>query len=164
YSGSRGTPGNRVFRLGLATSSDGKQFEKHTDNPIFQMADNAHSVLTPELMRNGDGTVLRQNCKLRLWFASVRLGKRGPHTLHAPTSADGIHWDEPSPALLESVYCPTILKADSGYEMWFSDVSRRPWILRHAKSNDGRTWAVEKKPVIVLSQAWEAEVLVYPTV
>src|SRR5262245_62134117 len=38
YSGSRGTPGNRVFRLGLATSGDGKRFEKHAGNPILQFA------------------------------------------------------------------------------------------------------------------------------
>src|SRR5256885_11680028 len=36
YSGSSGTPGNRVFRLGLATSSDGKRFEKHAANPVLQ--------------------------------------------------------------------------------------------------------------------------------
>jgi predicted GH43/DUF377 family glycosyl hydrolase len=164
YSGSRGAPGNRVFRLGLATSSNGKQFEKYAENPVFQMADNEHSVLTPALLRNGDGTVLRENGKLRLWFASARLGKSGLHTLHETTSTDGIKWDDPSPVLLENVYCPTILKSDAGYEMWFSDVSRRPWILRHAKSSDGRSWTVEKKPVMVLSQNWEAEVLVYPTV
>jgi predicted GH43/DUF377 family glycosyl hydrolase len=164
YSGSRGSPGNRVFRLGLATSTDGKQFEKYAGNPVFQMGDNAHSVLTPALLRNGDGTVLRENGKLRLWFASATLGKGGLHTLHETTSTDGVKWDDPSPVLLENVYCPTILKCDSGYEMWFSDVSRRPWVLRHAKSSDGRRWTVEPKPVIVLSQSWEAEVLVYPTV
>src|SRR4051794_27594777 len=29
YSGSRGSPANRVFRLGLATGRDGKSFDKH---------------------------------------------------------------------------------------------------------------------------------------
>src|SRR5438128_4572763 len=82
YSGSRGTPGNRVFRLGLATSTDGKQFEKHAGNPLLQFADAAHSVLTPALLRNADGSVLRENGKLRMWFASATLGKGGVHTLH----------------------------------------------------------------------------------
>jgi hypothetical protein len=54
--------------------------------------------------------------------------------------------------------------ADRGYEMWFSDVSKRPWIYRHASSNDGTKWTVTPKPVLYLSQDWEAEVLVYPTV
>jgi hypothetical protein len=164
YSGSRGTPGNRVFRLGLATSSDGKQFEKYADNPVLQFADAAHSVLTPALLRHSDGSVLRENGKLRMWFAAATLGKGGLHTLHESSSSDGIHWDEPSPTLLENVYCPTVLKTDGGYEMWFSDVSRRPWVIRHATSADGGRWTVDKRPAIVLSQDWEAEVLVYPTV
>jgi predicted GH43/DUF377 family glycosyl hydrolase len=79
-------------------------------------------------------------------------------------SGNGIQWDQPSPVLLEHAYCPTILKADAGYEMWFSDVSRRPWVIRHATSVDGRKWQVEQRPVLYLSQDWEAEVLVYPTV
>src|SRR5262245_32265310 len=101
YSGSRGTPGNRVFRLGLATSDDGRLFTRHADNPVLQFADGAHSVLTPALLRNSDGSVLRENGKLRTWFSSAMLGKSGLHTLHESTSSDGIHWDEPSPALAE---------------------------------------------------------------
>src|SRR5437773_271065 len=137
YSGSRGTPGNRVFRLGLATSADGKQFEKHAANPVLQFADAAHSVLTPALLRNSDGSVLRENAKLRMWFSSATLGKGGLHVLHESTSVDGLHWDEPSAPLLENAYCPTVLRTARGYEMWFSDVSRRPWLIRHAASTDG---------------------------
>jgi predicted GH43/DUF377 family glycosyl hydrolase len=164
YSGSRGTPGNRVFRLGLATSSDGKQFEKYADNPVLQMDDGAHSVLTPGLLRNPDGTVLRDNGRLRMWFASATLGKGGLHTLHETSSADGIQWEKPSEVLLENCYCPTIIKSADRYEMWFSDVSRRPWVIRHASSLDGRRWQVTARPAIVLNQSWEGEVLVYPTV
>jgi predicted GH43/DUF377 family glycosyl hydrolase len=164
YSGSRGSPGNRVFRLGLATSPDGKRFDKHPENPVLQFADAAHSVLTPALLRNPDGTTLRENGKLRIWFTAATLGKGGLHTLHQSHSADGVHWDEPSPVLLENAYCPTILKTARGYEMWFSDVSRRPWVIRHAVSPDGSRWTVTPRPALVLSQAWEGEVLVYPTV
>jgi hypothetical protein len=99
-----------------------------------------------------------------MWFSAATLGKGGLHTLHESTSADGVHWEDPSPVLLENVYCPTILKSETGYQMWFSDVSRRPWILRHATSPDGRRWEVAKQPVLQLSQSWEGEVLVYPTV
>jgi hypothetical protein len=164
YSGSRGTPGNRVFRLGLASGSDGKQFEKYASNPVLQMADGAHSVLTPALLRGGDGSVLREEGKLRLWFSSATLGKGGLHTLHESTSSDGIHWAEPSGVLMENVYCPSVLKTERGYEMWFSDVSRRPWVIRHATSTDGSRWSVTPQPAIQLSQGWEAEVLTYPTV
>jgi predicted GH43/DUF377 family glycosyl hydrolase len=164
YSGSQGTPGNRVFRLGLATSDDGKRFEKHASGSVLAFADGKHSVLTPALLRDADGNVLRENGKLRMWFAAATLGKGGLHTLRESTSSDGITWDEPSAVLLENAYCPTVLKSDTGYEMWFSDVSRRPWVIRHATSDDGRKWTVTQRPALQLSQEWEAEVLVYPTV
>src|SRR5262245_28531310 len=90
YSGSRGTPGNRVFRLGLATGDDGKQFAKHPDNPVLQFADAAHSVLTPALLRSADGNVLREGSKLRMWFSSATLGKGGLHTIHESHSSDEI--------------------------------------------------------------------------
>lgn len=164
YSGSRGTPGNRVFRLGLATGTDGRQFVKHTGNPVLEFADGAHSVLTPALLRSAAGHVLREEGKLRLWFAAARLGRSGLHQLHQSRSADGIQWDEPSGPLLDNAYCPSVLKTAKGYEMWFSDVSRRPWVIRHAVSADGEKWSVTPRPALVLSQPWEAEVLVYPTV
>src|SRR5262245_14296914 len=80
YSGSRGAPGNRVFRLGLASSKDGRQFTRHQDNPVLQFPDGARSVLTPALLRRGDGTVLREGGKLRMWFIGATLGKGGKHT------------------------------------------------------------------------------------
>jgi predicted GH43/DUF377 family glycosyl hydrolase len=164
YSGSQGSPGNRVFRLGLATSSDGKQFEKHSAGSVLAFADGKRSVLTPTLLRAANGVVLREQGKLRMWFTAATLGKGGLHTLHESTSQDGIQWSEPSAVLLENAYCPTVLKCDAGYEMWFSDVSRRPWVIRHATSDDGQHWSVTTRPVLQLSQEWEAEVLVYPTV
>lgn len=164
YSGSRGTPTNRVFCLGLATSGDGIQFEKHKTNPALAFADGKHSILTPAILRNADGSVLRENGKLRMWFSAATLGKGGLHRLHESTSDDGLHWSEPSPPLADNVYCPTVLKSGEGFEMWFSDVSRRPWVIRHATSADGRKWSASEQPVLQLSQDWEAEVLVYPTV
>ena len=109
--------------------------------------------------------MLRENGKLRMWFSSLRVCQRsGLHTLHETTSADGIHWSEPSAPLLENVYCPTVLKADDGYQMWFADVSTRPWVIRYAASSDGSKWTVTERPVLRLSQEWEAEIVVYPTV
>src|SRR5262245_58213740 len=59
YSGSQGfahdlakerRPDERVFRLGLATSDDGKRFEKHPKGPVLALADRL-SVLTPSVLR-----------------------------------------------------------------------------------------------------------------
>ena len=35
YCGSRGTVAERVFRLKLATSEDGRNISRHADNPVF---------------------------------------------------------------------------------------------------------------------------------
>lgn len=164
YCGSRGKRGERVFRLGLATSDDGKKFARRAGNPVFGMPDGERSALTPALLRNPDGTTLREGGKLRMWFAAADLRKGGLHTLHETSSSDGMTWAEPSAVLLENVYCPTVIKTDAGYQMWYSDVSRRPWVIRQASSDDGTRWRVTPEPVLVLSQPWEAEVFVYPTV
>src|SRR5262245_61578333 len=164
YCGSRGSRTARVFRLGLATSRDGKTFERHPKNPVLEFQDGTRSVLTPTLLRSGDGGVLRENGKLRMWHSAANLAKGGLHTLHETTSADGVAWAPPSPPLLDHVYCPTVLKTPKGYEMWYSDVSKRPWVIRHAASGDGRAWKVAERPVLQLSQDWEAEIVVYPTV
>ncbi|MGD9646300.1 MAG: hypothetical protein AB7U73_11365 [Pirellulales bacterium] len=164
YCGSRGSRNNRVFRLGLASSDDGLHFEKYAHNPVLEFADGVRSVLTPTLLRDGNGQVLREGGKLRMWTSTAALGRSGLHTLHETSSEDGIHWAELSAPLLEHVYCPSVLKTERGYEMWFSDVSSRPWLFRHATSGDGTHWTVTPEPVLRLSQPWEAEVLVYPTV
>jgi hypothetical protein len=148
----------------LATSADGKQFEKFAQNPVLAFADGEHSVLTPSLAHNGDGNAVRAEGKLRMWFSSTDFDKTSLHTLHESTSDDGIRWSDPSPALLDHVYCPTVIRGANGYEMWYADVSKRPWVIRHATSADGTKWTVTPRPVLELSQPWEAEIMVYPCV
>lgn len=165
YCGSRGEVASRVFSMGYATSHDGRSMTKSPENPVFNFGDGKHSILTPTLLRNPDGTTLKENGKLRLWFSSTWFeGKSGLHTLHETTSADGIHWSAPSDALLENLYAPTILKIDDQYRMWYTDVSKEPWKFRHASSRDGRHWSVDEKPVMLIDQAWEKGRLFYPTV
>ena len=169
YCGSRGTRQNRVFRLGLATGTDGIHFEKSPHNPVLAFDDGERSVLTPSLLHDGDGNALREDGKLRMWFSSTAFGKTTLHTLHETISSDGIHWEKPSAAQLDNCYCPTVLKntgpkGDDGYQLWYIDVSRRPWTIRYGTSADGRAWSVREKPVLELSQPWEAEIVVYPCV
>lgn len=164
YPGSQGTPGNRWFRLGLATSRDGRSFQKSPANPVLGFDEEWRSILTPAVLRNADGTLLREDGKIRLFFSSARLGKSGLHTLHESRSVDGVKWDKPSPPLLENAYATSVLKTDKGYEMWYTDVVRRPWLIRHAVSTDGRTWKVDERPAVQLSQPWEGEVVLYPAV
>lgn len=165
YCGSQGTVGARVFKLGLATGADGRRFEKSPSNPVFKFGDDKHSVLTLTLLRNSDGTPLREAGKLRAWFSATHFaGPSGLHTLHETTSADGLHWQAPSPPQLEHAYAPTVVKEDGVYRLWYTDVSADPWKFRHAASRDGSHWAVSPEPVLIIDQPWERDRLVYPTV
>jgi predicted GH43/DUF377 family glycosyl hydrolase len=165
YCGSSGRVEDRVFRLGLATSRDGRTFERHAKSPVLAFDDGRHSILTPTLLSNNIGTPLREDGKLRLWFSSTDFhDKTGLHTLHESTSRDGTSWSPPSPALLHGVYAPTVLKDRENYRMWFTDVSKSPWVIRYAESRDGKSWDVDPMPALVVDQAWELDRLFYPTV
>lgn len=165
YCGSRGEVSERVFRLGLATSMNGRDFTRYRDNPVFGFADGKRSVLTPALLRSPDGTVLREDGRLRMWFSSTAFqDKSGLHTLHEATSEDGIEWSEPSGPLLKHVYAPTVIRDGLQYRMWYVDVEKSPWVIRHAASDDGRRWRVSPEPCLVVDQAWERDRLFYPTV
>ncbi len=165
YCGSRGTVQRRVFQLGLAASSDGRGFHKAAGNPVYAYGDDKHSILTPTLLRRPDGTTLREQGKLRMWFSSTWFaGPSALHTLHEATSQDGLSWSKPSPALLKHVYAPTVIMDDGAYRMWYIDVANDPWIIRHASSRDGREWKVTPEACLVVDQAWESERLFYPTV
>ena len=165
YCGSSGAVDQRVFRLGLAQSGDGKSFEKSEANPVFGFGDGKHSVLTPTILCHPDGAVLREDGKLRMWFSASQLtDENRRHTLHETASADGIHWSRPSAAQLKHVYAPTVIEDEEHYRMWFTDVSGEPWIFRHAESGDGKSWRVTAEPVLTVDQEWEQSNLFYPTV
>ncbi len=165
YCGSRSTVAERVFRLGLVTSKDGRLFGQRSDRPVYSFGDGKHSILTPTLLRHPDGATLREDGQLRLWFSATWFeGSSDLHTLHESRSDDGVRWSKPSEPLLENIYAPTIIKTGRLYQMWFTDVGGMPWIIRHASSPDGRQWRVTREPCIVIDQRWETRRLFYPTV
>ena len=165
YSGSTGTVEQRVYKLGYATSSDGMDFKKAGVSPVFEFGDGNHSVVTPTLLRNPDGSLLREYGKLRMWFTAADMtNPNALHTLHEINSVDGIQWSSPSPAQLEHVYAPTIIKEDDIYKMWYTDVTSEPWTIRYAQSNDGKKWDIIGDPVVVIDQEWEIGRLFYPIV
>ena len=164
YIGAQGSIAEREYQLGLAISQNGKRFEKSEQNPIFRFGDGKHSVLTPSLLRNLDGTPIKEHGKYRMWFSATDFDVSDQHTLHETTSTDGITWSEPSPVLLDGVYAPTILKVGDTYRLWYTDVSSDPWCFRHAESSDGRDWKVTDKPILTITQNWEQSRLFYPHV
>jgi predicted GH43/DUF377 family glycosyl hydrolase len=159
------TVDERVFKLGLATSTDGQSFARHVDNPVLALDDDKRSVLTPTILRSADGSLLRENGKIRIWFSSGTLGGGGRvQSIQEATSADGVHWSAASPVQIERAYAPAVLRTDTGYQMWYSEPGRYPWLIRHARSDDGQKWTVTAEPVLKLSQDWEHFLLNYPTV
>jgi len=173
YCGSSGTahdlapkrvPDNRRFRLGLALSEDGKKFSRHPGGAVMELA-SGRSILTPTILKNADGTPIREDGKLRMWFSSAAFrGDDRVHAIQDATSTDGIEWSEPSPRQLTRAYAPTVIRSSDGYEMWFTRVSRYPWLMYHAKSDDGRKWKISEKPVLEPSQPWEHYLQIYPCV
>jgi predicted GH43/DUF377 family glycosyl hydrolase len=165
YCGSRGSVADRVFGLGLATGMDGRTFARHPASPVLKFADDRHSILTPTLLTDVRGIPQRENGKLRMWFSSTDFHDRTAlHTLHESTSADGVQWSPPSPVLVKGVYAPTVLKTGDTYRLWFTDVSKSPWLIRYAESRDGTSWCVEPEAVLRVDQSWELDRLFYPTV
>lgn len=158
------TADERVFKLGLATSDDGKRFEKHPGGAVFSLDEDKLSILTPTVLRNPDGTVLREDGKLRMWFSSAKFGGGRVQSIQESSSTDGVHWSPASPVLLERAYAPTVIKTQRGYEMWYTEPGKYPWLVRQALSDDGRTWSVREKPVLEITQDWEHYVLIYPAV
>lgn len=159
------TVDERVFKLGLATSEDGKRFERHLQNPVFALNERDVSVLTPTILKNPDGSVLREGGKIRMWFCSATLGGRGRvQSIQESSSADGTHWSEPSAILMERAYAPSVLKTEKGYEMWYTVPGSYPWLMCHAGSKDGRKWIATEQPVLTLTQDWEHDLQIYPTV
>jgi predicted GH43/DUF377 family glycosyl hydrolase len=159
------TPDERVFKLGLAKSSDGKRFEKHAAGPVFAMDEERMSILTPTILRNPDGSVLREDGKMRMWFSSARFGAGGRvQSIQETSSDDGVHWSKASPIQLERAYAPSVVKTERGYQLWYTEPGKYPWRMRHAQSDDGRSWKVTEKPVLEMTQPWEHYVMIYPNV
>lgn len=165
YCGSRGEVQDRVFRLGLARSRDGKSFEKDPRSPVFEFEGGRRSVLTPTILTDLAGDPILFEGKMRMWFSSTDFhDPTGRHTLHLSESADGIEWSTPTTPLLDHVYAPTMLFEEGRFKMWWSDVSADPWVIRYSESEDGLDWKTENEVCLAVDQGWEKNRLFYPHV
>ncbi|MCP5539680.1 MAG: acetylxylan esterase [Akkermansiaceae bacterium] len=170
YCGSRGAVKDRVFHLGLATGPDGRVFHKSPANPAlrFDSPDGPKSILTPCPVRDEHGRLCEIDGAAMLYFSATDFqDPKGRHTLHRVTAvptAEGFRWNRISPPLLEGCYAPSLVKIGRLWQLWYTDVTGEPWILRKAESTDGLKWSVHPEPVMTLTQAWEKGRLFYPHV
>ena len=154
----------RLFKLGLAKSKDGIKFTRYSEEPVFSFGDDIHSVVTAAILKNPDGTVLREGGRLRMYFAAVDFPKGTyKHDLYETTSPDGIHWGKPS-LVMENAYAPCVIKEGNKYRMWHTWINRHPWHTSYAESDDGTHWTSSPAPCIEMDQPWEVKDQVYPFV
>ena len=159
-----GTVDQRLFKVGLARSKDGVKFTRHSEEPVFSFGDDIHSIVTFALLKNADGSLLRENGKLRAYFAAVDFPHGTyKHDLYETTSADGIAWSKPT-HVMENAYAPCVIKENGKYRMWYTWIDKHPWHTNHAESDDGTHWTISEKPCIVMDQKWEVKDQVYPMV
>jgi len=152
----------RVFKLGLARSKDGVNFKRHSPDPVFSFGDDIHSIVTFAILKNPDGSVLRENGRLRAYFAAVDFPNgKYKHDLYETFSTDGIKWSKPA-HVMANAYAPCVIKDGGKYRMWYTWINRHPWHTRHAESDDGKTWRLTETPCIVMDQPWEKKDQVYP--
>jgi hypothetical protein len=130
------TRDERVFRLGLAESDDGVRFQRH-NGPVLELPTPRRSIVTPTILRDARGNVVREDGKLRMWFTSATLGGGGPpHAIQQAFSLDGVQWTDVSPIQISRAYCPTVVKTEPGYTLWYTEPGRYPWVIRHATNSD----------------------------
>jgi predicted GH43/DUF377 family glycosyl hydrolase len=154
----------RLFKLGLAKSKDGVKFTRHSKEPVFSFGNDIHSVVTAAILKNPDGSVHRENGKLRMYFAAVDFpGGTYKHDLYETTSEDGVHWSKPT-LTMTNAYAPCVIKDGDKYRMWYTWINKHPWHTNHAESTDGTHWTITEKPCIVMDQKWEVKDQVYPMV
>lgn len=127
YCGSRGEVSQRVFRLGLATSSEGRVFRRYSRQPVFALDDEQASILTPTLLRNHDGTTLREDGCLRMWYSSTRFA-----SLPNQRMREVLTWTEY--AALSAPDCAVLLM--NGDADWVID-----------RDDDGSAWRGTRKVV-----------------
>lgn len=154
----------RLFKLGLATSKDGLHFTRYSTDPIFSFGDDIHSIVTPALLKQPDGTLVREDGKLRMYFAAVDFPHGTyKHDLYETTSADGIHWAKAT-LVMENAYAPCVIKEGGKYRLWHTYIKHNPWGTAYAESTDGTHWKEFDKLCIQIDQPWEVKDQVYPMV
>jgi predicted GH43/DUF377 family glycosyl hydrolase len=150
------------YQLGLATSTDGIHFKK-TGQPLLSLGERDNFHATPTLLRDAQGNLLiDRDGTWHLFFN----GNRADDVEHA-TSSDGVIWtkDARSP-VYRNAYAPNILKVGDEYRLYhIHKPAKGNWEIHLATGPDIYSLRPHaKNPVLTVSQAWEAQHLVYPYV
>ena len=134
-----------AYRIGLATSSDGINWERHA-KPILTEGDSGawEDWLVAELC------VQKIGDKYHMWYTGGSYETPSPLGIGYASSIDAIKWNKyPDNPVLERdqdawdkqyIFDPIVLFNDSIYHMWYAGASYDNSLIGLATSEDGVNW------------------------
>ncbi len=135
--------GQNKWSIGLATSTDGKTWDKSTTNPVL-LPSNETSYSETDIV---EPSILKNDI-YRMWFNSFDISKED-YKIRYATSTAGLSWQKyPTPVLVgeknwekKGVATPSVIYKDGKYFMWYSGWGYgSPWQIGQAESTDGINW------------------------
>lgn len=162
YSGNNGTN----WQIGLATSQDGINWTKNSNNPVLRIGSSGQWDLTNVYAP----IVIFDGRLFRMWYNGSGPGFQ--LAIGYAVSADGIHWEKPLnnpvltaiPGTWESQIVGTaaMLFLNDTFHLWYGGNNQVRTSLGYATSKDGVQWQRHQgNPVIAAGQsnAWDGTTL-----
>jgi hypothetical protein len=154
--------------LGLATSSDGKTFERHSRAPLALR--NNHDYIGI-----GSASIIKDKDQWKMWY--TRFDKWVSETNHYynikyASSSDGINWAPDHDICVDfsgpneyAIAKPCVLFIDNRFVMWYS-YRGAYYTCGLAVSDDGKKWLrIDNKVGIERSKmGWDKDMICYPFV
>ncbi|MEI7445779.1 MAG: hypothetical protein WCK28_12885 [Burkholderiales bacterium] len=155
--------------IGLATSDDGRRFERVSPAPIMdRSAEDPFTLSYPWVLHEADG--------YRMWYGSNLSWQREhgdlDHMLKAARSEDGVHWVRDGRVVIPSAPTgdrafsrPCVVRDADRWRMWYSCRGPR-YRIGHADSTDGEHWTRrdDEVGIDVTPGDWDGVETAYPTV
>jgi predicted GH43/DUF377 family glycosyl hydrolase len=155
------------YKIGLANSTDGINWEKCSLNPVLDAGPSAWEgakVETP--------TVLFDGTTFHMWYSGFN---GAVYRIGYANSSNGIKWNKHSTPVLNPdtpwdnihVYSPAVLYNEGTFHMWYSGYDGSIWRIGYATSTDGTNWSKSSaNPVLDLGPpgSWDDERIYCPEV
>ena len=136
-------------QIGLATSSDGINWTRHPNNPVFSCAENTTTNCTTggvwSSFRTQVVNVIEENGVYKMWYHGDNVNLNGKGRIGYATSSDGVNWTPYANNYIwpdnanDSFGVYTVVPFNGEYYMYFRD-QNNTLPLRLATSSDGITW------------------------
>lgn len=145
-----------ISSVGLATSIDGNNWKKYSQEPVLKPTKNSWDAAIVV-----SGQVLKDGNIYKMFYEGTSVAG-GSFKIGLATSLDGIHWEKRSDPVFQgtagwesSIGVWGVLKVNSAYYMYYH--SAFPNNIGLAISSDGINWTrYPGNPIIIPSQNWES--------